>query len=153
MADINIRLELKISRRLFCGLAAGVLVAGVGVRELSSESVTMTAYYPSPSGVYTQMITTGRTFLSRDAGFVDIGTTAPLDPGVKVAIMGGSVGIGTTSPGATLEVDGTAVFGGQIRIADSSQGFGKVLTSDASGYASWRNLPPACFGSQGSTQP
>lgn len=45
----------------------------------------------------------------------------------------GNVGIGTTSPGAKLEVNGP------IKITDGSQGAGKVLTSDASGLASWQS--------------
>jgi hypothetical protein len=47
-----------------------------------------------------------------------------------------NVGIGTTSPGAKLEVNGS------IKITDGSQGAGKVLTSDASGLASWQTLSP-----------
>ena len=45
---------------------------------------------------------------------------------------GGNVGIGTTNPGAKLEVVG------QIKIVDGTQGAGKVLTSDANGLASWQ---------------
>jgi hypothetical protein len=41
------------------------------------------------------------------------------------------VGIGTDSPQASLDIQGT------FRIADGTQGAGKVLTSDASGNASW----------------
>ena len=43
----------------------------------------------------------------------------------------GSVGIGTASPGAKLEV------AGQVKITGGSPGSGKVLTSDANGLASW----------------
>lgn len=43
----------------------------------------------------------------------------------------GNVGIGTTSPGAALEV------AGQIKITGGTPGSGKVLTSDAAGLASW----------------
>lgn len=46
-----------------------------------------------------------------------------------------SVGIGTNSPGAKLHVVGN------VKIADGTQGTGKVLTSDAAGLASWQ--PPA----------
>ena len=41
------------------------------------------------------------------------------------------VGIGTASPEATLDV------AGNVKIADGTQGEGKVLTSDANGMASW----------------
>jgi len=44
----------------------------------------------------------------------------------------GRVGIGTTSPGAKLEVNG------QVKVTGGSPGAGKVLTSDATGLASWQ---------------
>ena len=44
----------------------------------------------------------------------------------------GNVGIGTTSPGAKLEVNGS------VRIVDGTQGANNVLTSDANGLASWQ---------------
>ena len=43
----------------------------------------------------------------------------------------GSVGIGTTAPSANLHIAGT------FRLADGSEGLGKVLTSDADGNATW----------------
>ena len=46
----------------------------------------------------------------------------------------GNVGIGNTAPSAKLDVTGT------IKIADGTQGAGKVLTSDASGLASWQSV-------------
>jgi hypothetical protein len=60
----------------------------------------------------------------------------------------GNVGIGTASPTATLEVNGTTRLGGATTIAGAATftstvaittgaGAGKVLTSDASGNASW----------------
>lgn len=44
----------------------------------------------------------------------------------------GNVGIGTTEPGAKLEV------AGQVKITGGSPGANKVLTSDASGLATWQ---------------
>lgn len=43
----------------------------------------------------------------------------------------GNVGVGTTTPGAKLEV------AGQVKITGGAPGAGKVLTSDASGLATW----------------
>lgn len=44
---------------------------------------------------------------------------------------GANVGIGTTTPQAKLDINGS------IRINDGSQGSGKVLTSNAAGLAVW----------------
>jgi uncharacterized Zn-binding protein involved in type VI secretion len=44
---------------------------------------------------------------------------------------GGNVGIGTTTPGATLHVNGT------LKLSGGSPGLGKVLTSNATGSATW----------------
>ena len=43
----------------------------------------------------------------------------------------GNLGIGTVTPGAKLEV------AGQIKITGGNPGDGKILTSDATGLASW----------------
>jgi len=44
-----------------------------------------------------------------------------------------AVGIGTSSPDATLHVEGS------IKMADGNQGAGKILISDAGGVASWND--------------
>jgi hypothetical protein len=49
-----------------------------------------------------------------------------------IVTTAGKIGIGTISPSAKLDVSGT------VKIADGTQGSGKVLTSDASGNASWQ---------------
>ncbi|WP_299368157.1 hypothetical protein [Winogradskyella sp.] len=55
---------------------------------------------------------------------------------VDLAInQAGNVGVGVTNPTARLHVNG------DIRIIDGTQGADKVLTSDASGLASWQELP------------
>lgn len=47
-----------------------------------------------------------------------------------------NVGIGTSTPNAKLDVNGT------FKVTDGSQGAGKILTSDATGLASWQPPPP-----------
>lgn len=60
---------------------------------------------------------------------------------------GTNVGIGTTSPTAKLTV------AGQVKITGGTPGAGKVLTSDASGLASWQNGVAGPQGPQGATGP
>ena len=48
----------------------------------------------------------------------------------------GKVGIGTTTPAATLDVRGAS--GTTLKVVDGNQAAGKVLTSDAAGNASWQ---------------
>ena len=60
-----------------------------------------------------------------------IGSTEGV-PQLVVKNSNGNVGIGTTNPGAKLDV------AGQIKIAGGSPGVGKILYSDANGLASWQ---------------
>ncbi|NOS91569.1 MAG: hypothetical protein HOP30_06580, partial [Cyclobacteriaceae bacterium] len=46
---------------------------------------------------------------------------------------GGNIGIGTQTPAAKLDI------AGNIKITDGTEGLGKVLTSDATGLATWQN--------------
>src|SRR3989338_8369897 len=90
------------------------------------ESITITTYYPSPYGSYrelsTQRLKVGRTY-----------------PTVAVAdddlIVEGRVGIGTTNPTQTLDVNG------QLRIQGGNPAQGRVLTSDANGVGTWQSVP------------
>lgn len=63
------------------------------------------------------------------AGSTNWGQYNTTTPSLTISEAG--VGIGTASPGAKLEV------AGQIKITGGSPGAGKVLTSDASGLATW----------------
>jgi hypothetical protein len=54
--------------------------------------------------------------------------------GIILKNSSGNVGIGTTSPGAKLEING------QIKITGGLPGAGKVLTSDATGLATWQTV-------------
>jgi hypothetical protein len=84
MVELRIRLDVGFSRSSFrWALVCTMLL--VCAPELGSETVTLSTYYPAPSGVYTKMITTRDAWLARD---------------------GGNVGIGTLTPAAKLDVNG-----------------------------------------------
>lgn len=61
----------------------------------------------------------------------------------------GNVGINTTAPGATLQVNGNS--GTTIKIVDGNQAAGKVLTSDANGQGSWQTAGVGSTGATGVT--
>lgn len=52
----------------------------------------------------------------------------------------GDIGIGTSTPGAKLEVTGN------VKINDGNQGQGKVLTSDVNGVATWQHSSALAYG-------
>jgi hypothetical protein len=65
-----------------------------------------------------------------DEAFVGIGTNVPLE---KLHVVSSN-----PNEGVLFDVD-TSTFLGVVSIKDGSQGSGKVLTSDASGNASWQS--------------
>lgn len=89
MTEIKIKFDLSFSRRFMTTAVAAAMML-CAVPELDSESVTLSTYYPAPSGVYTNMITTGNTYLARDGGAVGLGTTA-LVGSSKLTVTGGSI--------------------------------------------------------------
>ena len=73
METRTLRIEISQSQ---LKLALAALFVCCCARELSSESTTLTTYYPAPSGVYVKMITTSDTQLARDGGAVTVGSPA-----------------------------------------------------------------------------
>lgn len=62
-----------------------------------------------------------------------------------VVLNNGNVGINTTTPDQKLTVNGS------IKIIDGTQGYGKVLTSDADGKAAWQTPEPGGASAAGMT--
>ena len=87
--DKYIRIEIN-RRRLKAVL---IVVLGLVAAQLTSETLTMTTWYPSPSGTYKTLRATMNAYF---------------------AYSGGSVGIGTTNPGAKLDVVGNANVSGNL---------------------------------------
>jgi hypothetical protein len=64
--------------------------------EISSESLTLSTYYPPPSGAYTQLVGTSNAYIARDAGYVGAGTPTPDSlAGSKFTIDPSAGGYGT----------------------------------------------------------
>ncbi len=108
-----------------------LFINGVSIQQLISDSIASKAW-----------LLQGNTGTNPSVNF--IGTTDAADMVVKTngtermrVLSGGNVGIGTSTPGTQLEV------AGQVKITGGSPGIGKVLTSDASGLATWQSpFPP-----------
>ena len=79
-----------------------------------------------PSGGYPGIAQTDLIISTRNSADISV------PPAERIRVTyDGNVGIGTSSPGAKLEI------AGQIKITGGSPGAGKVLTSDAAGLATW----------------
>jgi hypothetical protein len=103
---------IRIDRKGLVLVAALVLIAAAAGL-LWSESLTLVTTYPSPSGIYNQIVTTGNsgtvpanTVLNRNAG------NTILVPSTNAS---GYVGIGTTSPASKLDVKGDINATGTVR--------------------------------------
>ena len=100
-----------------------------GVEDQATGITFGTTYNQDPqAGIYVQNSTQYGTKMY-------FGTTDQYGDGSKTRMtidQQGNTGIGTTNPVAKLDV------AGNVKIADGTQGPGKVLTSDADGLASWQ---------------
>lgn len=82
----------------------------------------------------TEGIDIGHMSTSPWAGWIQVGYSGSAEP-LVLQPSGGNVGIGLTNPLQKLDVNG------QISIRGGSPGLGKVLTSDATGVATWQDIP------------
>lgn len=121
MSELTVRFNLSFGARSVRGLMAAAMILSA-VTEVASESVTLTTYYPAPSGVYSQMITTGNTYLARDYTSNGSGVTI----GGSGAAPAGGIAFGTANPylqsssyivmpGGLYVQGGTAYFTNQIQ--------------------------------------
>lgn len=134
MTEIRLRFDLAFSRR-FITLAGAAAIMLCAVPELDSESVTLSTYYPAPSGVYTNMITTSNTYLARDNGryinavtgsALALGTVTP-EVNSKLTVSGGGI---SGSYGITPRYTNWAAYGtgdGGAAIYNSSEGSYQAL--------------------------
>lgn len=98
---------------------------------------------PTAAGGYDAAATLGDIVFRTSGGKMFFGTNGGVGT-AALSIMGanGNVGIGVTAPGAKLEV------GGQVKITGGTPGLNKVLTSDATGLASWVDPTTLVVGSE-----
>jgi hypothetical protein len=141
MTDVDVHVNIAMTPRLFGGALFLFLLAAVP-SELASEAVTLNSYYPAPSGIYTQMITTGNTYLARDSGYVGVGVngsiagvgtiTAPTNTtgvnSTKLIVLGGNFGVGTVAPTAAVQI--TDPRNAPVAVAVN----GQILTGDGSNF-------------------
>ena len=107
--DKYFRLRLVSSRRRL--KAVLIVVLGLIAAELTSETLTMTTWYPSPSGTYKTLRATMNAYFAYSGGSVGIGTTAP---GQKLSVAGTieSTSGGIKFPDGTTQL--TAASGGGV---------------------------------------
>ncbi|MFI5346549.1 MAG: hypothetical protein ACHQ51_09270 [Elusimicrobiota bacterium] len=136
----RICLKVVIDRKAGLVLLAAVLLGGAGL--LSSQTLTMSATYPIPAGVYNQIVTTG------DSGTVPANTILNRNSGNSILVppsnAGGNVGIGTATPFAKLSVAGGIQLGDDSVCAAAKAGTqrwhaGQVSVCDG---VSWKTPVP-----------
>jgi len=121
--------------------ASGSLSAAMGWHSTASGTYSTVMGYYSTAESYTSLTLgqynvgggTANSWVSTDPLFeIGNGSNASNKANAMTVLKNGNVGIGTATPGYPLEVTG------QVKITGGSPGAGKVLTSDASGLASWQ---------------
>lgn len=115
---------------------------GFGVGVLGTTDVNSTW---NSTGVYAQLGTVNpsfSSFTSSNQALVANGNGL----GRAAMFLGGNVGIGlplTTNPSTLLHIN--SATSGAVRIVDGTEANGKVLTSNATGIATWQNPTPSGF--------
>ncbi|MBL7731750.1 MAG: hypothetical protein JNM88_11280 [Chitinophagaceae bacterium] len=106
---------------------------GIGISQQSSDASTQVGFFTTAGAAYLQTHTNHDLLFSTNNGAAQL-----------TLKTGGNFGVGNTNPTNKLDVTGTfratgnAVFGGTVQIQGGSPAAGRVLTSDASGNASWQ---------------
>lgn len=145
MANVRVQMDISVPSSAFRMMLALALML-IGADELVSETVTLTTYYPAPSGVYVNMITTNNTWLARDSstnsGYLNIGSNAAAGNqgtgagNTRLIVMNGNVGIGQATPTQKLEVAGIVKLSGAGSGLMNSAGF-ELVETDATDWTRW----------------
>lgn len=112
-----------------------VKAQGIGVAQVSNTGATALGFFVADGAAYVQ------THTNDDLKFAtnNVSTQMVLQTGT------GNFGINTTNPSQKLEVTGNVRINGVLQMTGGNPDAGKVLTSDATGNASWQpvTLPAA----------
>lgn len=115
----------------------------------SGTDVKTGLFFKNGASYSGSIITTGSTGAQTfRMGFSTFGGPTPAGLVERISILdGGNVGIGTITPTAKLEVNGS------LKLTGGSPGAGKFLISDNTGLASWSDLSPSLLpaGASGNT--
>ena len=110
MAELVVRFDLRFSRAVVRAAVVAAMLLG-SVSELGSESLTLTTYYPAPSGIYTRLIATNNTWLARDAGNVMVGGMGPATQKLELAngsnMRWGNGSLLQSDQGGSIELGGS----------------------------------------------
>jgi trimeric autotransporter adhesin len=125
--------------------ASGYLGIGIGSTVTSSNNNTLAIGNGSTaSGLNSTAVGNGASATGQNTSAIGYNATTAQSDAI---VLGSStnannkVGIGTNSPDERLHIAGS------IKIVDGTQGLGKILTSDASGKASWATGSAKSYGS------
>ncbi len=118
----TIRIELELSRRQLRAALTLSCILG-GAYALHSESLTVTSYYPSPSGIYRKLIAKSDVRLATDGGLVEVGT-ARSSPPARLLVNG------SARFKAQADFDGPANFRGFDVNLNGMRAIGSARPSD-----------------------
>ncbi|MGZ5248302.1 MAG: hypothetical protein ACXWCR_14440, partial [Flavitalea sp.] len=90
------------------------------------------SHYSTAGGTLNNMVIKGQDLIFNESKTTGFGFG-------NVIVANGNLGVGTGIPSAKLDVIGN------VKISDGTEGVGKVLTSDATGTASWQDAPRTVF--------
>lgn len=83
-------------------------------RPLGGDTLTLTTYYPAPSGKYSKLNTSGITTLAKNRGVVVIGSGAADDGNYKMNVHGKLRASSGATVGGRLDAGGGAAFKGAV---------------------------------------
>ena len=150
----EMHIRITVSRTALLWMMVAVILS-TGPAPIGSETVTLETYYPAPYGIYTQLRSTSKTTLGEGitgSDYVGIGTASP---GAKLDVQGtggvilnaGAVGVGGTADAAyDFDVKASMPRGGVVHAA-------KYIKVDGTGCTMMNNVPAgtACGANQYAT--